>query len=414
MPFKTPVALLSAMLAAMPASALYAQGIPLTLDSAVAKALQNAPALRGADASMQAADAAVSIAALRPNPSLSVEAEGAMGSGRYAGFGGSERTVSLSVPLELGGKREARIAAAEADRRAASLGASSARLDVTYRVTEAFIALAAAEHRLVVSRNGNDLAIQAAHAARERVRTGKASPIEEQRAGVVLINAGVKLGKAQRALSLAHADLVRLTGDQSDTAIRAGWFAIPSTVPTMGSAGVAPSVTAAQAQLDAAGARIEVAKRDRIPDVTITVGTRRYGDSSDRAMVLGLSVPLPLFNSGTAALTRTRAEYDRAQAEREAVVLDTQQAIAHGYAEVADAEAAARASNGPALAAAEEAARIARIGYAEGKFAQLELIEAERSLAETREAAIDALGAFHLAQARLARLQGNPNPIYKD
>lgn len=131
-------------------------------------------------------------------------------------------------------------------------------------------------------------------------------------------------------------------------------------------------------------------------------------------MVLGLSVPLPLFNSGTAALTRTRAEYDRAQAEREAVVLDTQQAIAHGYAEVADAEAAARASNGPALVAAEEAARIARIGYAEGKFAQLELIEAERSLAETREAAIDALAAFHLAQARLARLQGNPNPIYKD
>ena len=41
--------------------------------------------------------------------------------------------------------------------------------------------------------------------------------------------------------------------------------------------------------------------------------------------------------------------------------------------------------------AAEEAARIARIGYREGKFGQLELLDAERTLAETRLAAIDAL-----------------------
>jgi len=76
--------------------------------------------------------------------------------------------------------------------------------------------------------------------------------------------------------------------------------------------------------------------------------------------------------------------------------------------------AAARAANGPALAAAEEAARIARIGYAEGKFPQLELIEAERSLAETRESSVDALAALHTARARLARLQGSNSPIYKD
>ena len=66
------------------------------------------------------------------------------------------------------------------------------------------------------------------------------------------------------------------------------------------------------------------------------------------------------------------------------------------------------------LAAAEEAARIARIGYAEGKFPQLELIEAERSLAETRESSVDALAALHTARARLARLQGSNSPIYKD
>jgi cobalt-zinc-cadmium efflux system outer membrane protein len=83
------------------------------------------------------------------------------------------------------------------------------------------------------------------------------------------------------------------------------------------------------------------------------------------------------------------------QAERE---------IAAAEAEVANAAANARAAGGPALAAAQEAARIARVGYGQGKFGQLELLEAERTLAETRAAAVDALQSYHNAQARLRRL----------
>ncbi len=63
-----------------------------------------------------------------------------------------------------------------------------------------------------------------------------------------------------------------------------------------------------------------------------------------------------------------------------------------------------RATSGPALEAASEAARIARIGYAQGKFSQLDLLEAERTLAETKAALVDALAAYHGAEARLVRL----------
>ena len=56
------------------------------------------------------------------------------------------------------------------------------------------------------------------------------------------------------------------------------------------------------------------------------------------------------------------------------------------------------------LASAAEAARIARIGYREGKFGQLDLLDAERTLSETRTAAIDALATYHDAKARLERL----------
>lgn len=89
---------------------------------------------------------------------------------------------------------------------------------------------------------------------------------------------------------------------------------------------------------------------------------------------------------------------------RRAALLEAEREIATAQADLANAATTARSSTGPALAAATEAARIARIGYREGKFGQLDLLEAERTLAETRGAAIDALAAYHDAQARLDRL----------
>lgn len=48
--------------------------------------------------------------------------------------------------------------------------------------------------------------------------------------------------------------------------------------------------------------------------------------------------------------------------------------------------------------------RYTRIGYREGKFGQLDLLDAERTLAQTRAAAVDALLSYHIAQAQLERL----------
>src|SRR3546814_19547390 len=78
--------------------------------------------------------------------------------------------------------------------------------------------------------------------------------------------------------------------------------------------------------------------------------------------------------------------------------------MARAQADAANSATNAAAASGPALAAAEEAARIARIGYREGKFGQLDLLDAERTLAQTRAAAIDALLSYPIPQAQLERL----------
>ena len=404
-------ATLLAMLASGP---VVAQEGALTLADAIVRARTQAPLVQSADAALRAADAGLGLAYLRPNPTLSVEADNVMGSGRYAGFGGGEKTVSLSIPVELGGKRAARVRIADAERSAARIGTQAAQADLNLQITEAFVALAASERHAEIAKATHALAERAHHAARERVRAGKASPIEEQRADVLRINADVRLGKALRATRLAEATLSRLTGQAMPLAITSVWFERTDDVDAVQPGGSSLAIAVADAELAAASARADAASRDRIPDVTLTAGMRRYGETSDKAAVLALSVPLPVFNPGSAAFARSRAEYDRASANRRAIALEFDQATAQADGEVADALAAALAAKGPALAAAEEAARIARIGYTEGKFPQLELIEAERSLAETRESSVDALASLHTARARRAWLHGSTSPIYKD
>ncbi|MGN6124107.1 MAG: TolC family protein, partial [Sphingomonas oligoaromativorans] len=164
------------------------------------------------------------------------------------------------------------------------------------------------------------------------------------------------------------------------------------------------ALAAARSDEEAAAAQVKLARSQRIPDVTLSAGARRLPINNDVAAVFGISVPLPLFNGGTAAVEQANAEQERASALRRMAELDADQAVTQAEADVANAAATARVASGPALASAEEAARIARIGYREGKFGQLDLIDAERTLAEIRAAAIDALAAFHDAQAELDRL----------
>ena len=87
-----------------------------------------------------------------------------------------------------------------------------------------------------------------------------------------------------------------------------------------------------------------------------------------------------------------------------ATALDVEQAITDAQTSASNAAVTAQTATGPALEAAQEAAHIARIGYREGKFGQLDLLDAERTLAQTRLAAIDALASYQNARAQLERL----------
>ena len=394
-----------------------AQTTIITLEQAVAAAGGSAPARDGAQAEIDAALAARAVAGLRPNPQLQTQIENIAGAGPYGGFGQAETTVGLAIPIELGGKRAARIGLADAQTGRAQVAAALVAADNRLQVTLLYIEAVAAERRLATARDQDRIAQAARHAAQTRVQAGRASPIEEQRAEVAALTTANGIVQAQRLAMAARANLARRVGLPTDAMLddaaldrlppdRHG----PAAVTGAGTLALA----AADADLGIADAGVTLARSQRVPDLNVGPGIRRLEASNDTAAVFSLSVPIPLFNTGRAAVTQARAERRRAEAQRRMTALDVEQAITDAQAQADNGAATARMASGPALAAAQEAARIARIGYREGKFGQIDLLDAERTLADTRIAAIDALAAYHNARARLERLtapapeQGNP------
>lgn len=391
-------------------------GPSFTLDEALELASASSPSLAVATASLRSADAARTLAGLRPNPALVSQTENVAGSGQYRGLRGAETTAGLELPIELGGKRSARIAVAEARGQSVAITAAMAMADLRLTVTQAYIAAVAAERRLATTREQSGLAIEALRAARVRVQAGRASPIEEQRADLVLINTEAAVERAIRTLEVARGNLARHVGRPIPARLDLAWF---DRVAGYGPArAIDPAGTlamaAAQADVASADAQVRLARSRRVPDITLSAGARRLAATNDTAAVFGVSIPFPVFNNGSAAIAQARAERDQSAAQGRVIALETANAIATAEAEVANAATAARSASGPALRAAQESARIARIGYREGKFGQLDLLDAERTLSETRAAAIDALAAYHDAQARRDRLTTAASDLTRD
>ena len=394
------------------AQALGGTTAPLTLDRALLLAGSTAPSIEAAKAGIRAANAGRGAAALRPNPTLNGGIEYFGGTEEYRALRSAEATVGVALPIERGGKRSARVAVANAQRDQSAIALAMAAADLRLAVTQSYNEATAADRRVTTAREQSRIAAEAARAANVRVRAGRASPLEEQRADVLRINADVAVERAQRLADVSRSNLGRRIGRPVTEPLDVAWFNRVSSLgpdqPYSSQTGSNLAVTAASAELTTADAQVRLAQAQRTPDLTVNAGVRRIQATNDFAAVVGVSIPIPVFNRGNEVVAQARAQRDRADALRQVALLEAAQTIAGANAEVANAAALARTAMGPTLAAATEAARIARIGYREGKFGQLDLLDAERTLAETRTAAIDALAAYHDAQARLERLTAAP------
>ena len=178
----------------------------LSLKAALSLAFGASPELSGARREVEAIEATIIQAQVRPNPELATLIEDTQKATRTT-------TLQLNQPIELGGKRAARIDAAERGRDAATVELDAKRAEIRAAVVASFFDVLIAQERLRLAQGSVELAQRASGAASRRVAAGKVSPVEETKARVAEASVRIELTLAVSELATARKRLAGIWGN---------------------------------------------------------------------------------------------------------------------------------------------------------------------------------------------------------
>jgi cobalt-zinc-cadmium efflux system outer membrane protein len=386
---------------------------PITLSEALARALEHSPALASHPAARRLADARQLQAAVRPPPELALGLEDIAGTDQYRGFRSSQNTLTLSRVFELGGKRDARGDVAGAERGRVDAGYALARAEVMGSVADAFIHLVGDQHGLAWSREAVQLAEETLAAAGQRVRAAAASPLEEKRARIALARARIVEEHEDHELESARRRLAALWGDGAPSfgEASADLFARPA-VPGYAELAAriarSPELSRWASEQAVHAAELRLAQSRRRPDFTAGLGLRQYSATDDVGLVLQFSLPLGTSSRAAGFEAEARARGELAEAGRRETELRLRTALFGIAQELRHARTELDALEQEILPEAESALKLARDGFAQARFSQLELLDAQRTVLELRRERIEAAVAFHQFVAQLEKILGEP------
>lgn len=377
---------------------------PLTLEQALTQALARSPALAAASRQVEAARAAARQAGAWRNPELSVTVEDARRETRTT-------TVMVGVPLELGGKRQARLTAAAQAVGVAEAELRRTRAELRAGVVQAFFAALVAQERLTLADGAVAIAARAADAAARRVAAGKVSPVEATRAQVDLAQARLERAESQGELRTAHHALAARLGDGAPGFDRVqgearAWPERPGFEALAAQIDEAPALVAAQAEVDRRAALVALERSKSSPDVMLSLGSQRDASTGRTQAVLGLALPLPLFDRNQGGVVEAVHLADQARDAQQLARLQLLADLQEASTRLTVATSVLQALQDTVLPAAQEAHDAASRGFEAGKFGFLEVIDAQRTLLQARARYLNTLAAAHQAAATLDRITG--------
>lgn len=379
----------------------------LSLREAINLTLVRNPALAAAAQEIAAREGAVTQAGLLPNPALGLIAED-VGLTEYS------TSLRLSQLVELGGKRRARVEAAIAGRERAELELAVRRNKLLAEVAKTFVDVLGAKQHTALAQDNLDLAERFATTVSKRADAGKVSPLEATKAKVDVASSRIEREQAEREYAAARRLLASFWGDAD----------LPSTevVGTLESTmGPLPPLDDLRARLrdnpawrlqDKAIAErqalFDVEQTKRTPDVTLSVGVKRFPDVDENALLFEAAVPLPLFDRNQGNLREAQARLTQSVSEQQSAQVALVSELNRTYESLLAAEREVALLRTEVLPAAESAFAAAGKGYELGKFGFLDVLDAQRTLFQNRALYLRALVNHQRLTTDLERLIAGP------
>jgi len=385
------------------------------LDGLMQEALAGSPDLAAAEARVRKAEALSATARARQSPTITGNAGVQETKQSYnlgippqfvpQGYNDYGRaTLDFSWELDFWGKNRAAVAAAVSEARAAQADAAEARLILSTNVAAAYADLA----RLYAERDVFERAVavqgETSKLVADRVANGLDTLGEQRQAEANPLQAKADLAAIDEQIALTRNRLAALAGAGPDRGLRLARpnpaalkpFGLPKELAA-NLVGRRPDVTAARWRAEAAAQRIHQARAAFFPDINLAafIGTQAlhldklFASGSDIGSV-GPAVSLPIFEGG-----RLKAGLRGAEADRDAAVASYDAAVTEAFRQVADVVASSHAlqsqiaDSRAALAASEDAYRIAKLRYQGGLSTYPSVLLTEQAVLQRRRTLAD-------------------------
>lgn len=398
----------------------------MTADQAVTYALAHNGELAAARKEIDAARAHVKQARLRANPRLDASVS--------QNVTGTDNNITMSgmLPLELGGRRSARIAVAEREVEVRDHFVSDRErglaADVRAKFGEALAAilkLGFDEELIMTSRRGYKLVVA-------RVIEGRTAPLEQN---MVLVEVNrlrsvreTSEGKVQVAMlelrnlmGMRPEEPLRLRGDFDDLITPL----LPLAEATERALAERPDLLAMRAVEKVAEAQIEQARATGRLDASLIAGYQRmkFGfpvqgiDTAGRLqpvqgkfnyLTFGVSIDLPVRNKNQGAIEAAVAEAEAARQRREFVELTVRREVAAAYARYTSAARAMEIYRVGVRDQANQNLDVVRQTYEFGSKTLLDYISEQRRYIELENNYIDALLDTYKARVEIERAEASP------
>jgi len=398
----------------------------LSLEQAIARAIEQEPSLRAARSEVEEAQGTKIQASLRPNPSLSFE--------RREEPGGTDNltTVGVEWPLDLF-RRDGRIAVADREVATTELAVADHQrvlaADVRTRYGEVLAAirdLALFDEIVAATENQFDL-------LRARVEQGASPPLERD-----LVDVELRRVQAERLLQTGRAEaavfeLKRVLGMKADAAlavrdtfeglVQREAAVVPRVADIATTVEQRADVREAAARIDTANAKIDRAESEGRFDVSLfgnymrmDAGFPQRGFAPDGGLErvrgqfnywsAGATVTIPVLNRNQGEVAVARAERTSATAAHEAARLAAEAEVASARARDERAREAVKIYGAGAQALARQNLAVIGQSYELGRVTVFEVLAERRRYLDVERAYTEALRAAYEARTALNRALG--------
>ncbi len=383
----------------------------ISLAQALSLALMYNPELRSFSWEVRAREARVLQASLYSNPEISADVENFAGSGKVRGLNSTEITIWLSQSIQLGGKVSKRRRVALLESRLAGWNYEAKRIDVLSRTGKAFIDLLAQQESVKLLKQLVQLNKIVLKTITHFVQGGRVSPIEITRSKLDLSFIQMELQRMKRNLRIAKSNLAATWGSPSPNFTRAAGNLkrirnIPPPQELIERISQNPDLSRWAIEMERRKAKIILEKAKGIPNLMIRGGVRHFNGTGDNGFVLGIAIPIPLFDRNQGGKLEAKYRLSKAKEDKEQVKILILTALSRAYQILKRNAQDLEILRKRILPASKKTFNDTRLAYQYGKLDYLRLLDAQQIYFRARRQYIDSLRAYHKAVIDVERLIG--------